>query len=1720
MEIIPKLNLNRNPKDIPNNSIVAAKNMVVDDTGSYLTNEWGFGVAFECPNDGEFICGVVPTNKEFVIFTYCTTDKVSRIYRKTDVSSYEVNIGWKYSGGTLVGSYTYNYKGELIIALGEYDAVGPNGETIQIPYKCWNLDNTINVSHNQELEIPNYTFKYDIVNGNLTCAVYTFFIRYAVNDYDYTKWFQITPEIPIIQSIQKESPTHSYLHDDSVVTLSSEGFKDFNVNTNTISDKGINISITNNPSTNFTKYQIGYIVKRNEEVLGRIFNTFNINNKSVTFNNNEYIEEISIDDILKSPNQLYNVKNIINYNNRIYIANYEEYKNENLTPSNTNVQIGTSFTKVTHNKKIISATTHDIQISMNGTTTNTDNIAFRLYDLIDEGEYYKIGNVSAFVTNYIIKTIRLYNSLGEAKDIYSDANIQLTDEGKKIWNSCKESYSLVICKKGDKQNPSYAHVYNSSNHKVEYINWIKIRKSDSALLFNIAFNDGADTVNFSGNANGNYNGIFWNVYIYGTFYLKYTDTGVDIKKYGLNPEDWKGHYAGFIGENVWDPNVYTRVYPLGGSSPSYSIKNEENSIVLSGVLDEYYNTFIPKQKYNIYIHYIRKDNSYTNGYYVGNIYSDNSVSIGETFKPIIKFKFTVDKIPNGFIGYFFSYEDVDYSVSPIIVLDKSNSEQSGFKDFKVTNSRFIYDNEAITGSNMKALESQGNGSLNSETEKTYVRNQLNTPYINYKHVSEDANLFKSKSGIIYEDSNNEKEVKTLYRLTDNYYDVVENETSVNYIPNYYTREKVISFRDTTSDENLIECIINPTASYVTNKAGDKIAYKVKADCGYNYSKYLLAASSIKQDYNKGAVSLVSSTGKTLGVFYNSVISPDRLHDFLELKSAYISKPNKSFTNYNKDYIDNFNKTIRRSNVISDESLINGFRLFDTEQYRMIKENKGNITNIVGIGLYLLVHTEYSLFVFDRTPKLTQSSQLQIPDVFDIDYQEVLPANEGFGGLSNKEQSIISKNGYIWYDSVNKIIFKYENGKASVLSSDINNFIKDLSISTVVFGEDLITNRIIICIYVSVNNKDYPITISYNFNTNTFISLHDYSFTNCYRTYNKAYFFDRNKDRNRLYAFYESETGYKNLRNNDSLYYPLYENKNETSESKPLNPSPGTIIIVANVDKVETVSTYPSLINVDFRLLNVNVGISGRQYFSFYLGNSKTNEEIISYYDNTDGSPIITIRFKNTDFNKIYDYENNYLYYKSYFTKDDRAKDVNPAISNYIENSSSYNQSQLVEVEHQDDKDIINDKINISKLNGSLINPISVDWEDLDGNNIGGIKYLSIKDDLIITKTATNYNVIVNKGSKIIKVTHEDYTFKIPTVYRAENNIIFKNNTKVGHAPIKYEFYFIIDDDNEIDSGIVKTINNSTDDTELVITNKWTKGLKIYCYLDNKLIKTIKVITGTNLKSPIVRITDNKISIHTDDLDNDYKTYYTLDGTTPTNESNIYNEEIEFDVNKDIVIKAVNLWTPKQGLNIYSNISTYKYYVHLNDKTSLENIIYKTKVLTDNVIKNYVDIIYNINPEQAKSLESINYILNEFKVKFNSMNPAEQLLNRRFSGDSIILYTDETYTGAIDINDGGNTNNYNAYKLPTFQKGHWEFNYFRDNCANSLENGKFKALVFNKDKNEYELKEVTDKDITELYNKIHSDNKSLIYGKYIVARFIFNNDKRIKFEGITFITNTY
>lgn len=880
MNIIPKLNLNRNPKDIPSGSLVAAKNMMVDDTGSYFTNEYGFKVSFECPNEGEYICGVIPTNKELVIFTYCNIDKFSRIYRYADRIYKQCNLGWHYSGGKITGSYTYNYKGELIISVGEYDAKDFYGKSIQVPYKCWNLDNCINVEHNQEEFIGKIDADYELISGNLVCGVYTFFVRFLVSDYDYTKWFQITSDIFIIDVTKTDTIQHTYLYKYEKKTTNSNPIY---INSNNLSNKGIRINCSNFDNT-FSKYQIGYIIKRNEEVLGRILNTYNSNVSIINLISNSFIEEESIDNFLKNPNQLYNVKNIINYNNRIYLSNYEEYKNEKITT--------------------------DVSVSAVGDT----------------------------------------------------------------------------------------------------------------------------------------------------------DTG-----------------------------------------------NDEENV-------DNFRSLIPFQYYNIFIHFIRKDHSYTDGFHVGTIVTDRFDGDRNVFS------FTNKSLQSEFIGYFFSYEDVEYNSNQV------SKYPNNTRNEYITNTDYLFDIDNIIGNYIN----------NDKTKIINIKSKVQSPlkYLEvYNSITERFFLTTDVSGQ-YKHEN-----KTLYRLTKNYYNTT-NGRSYNYIPNFVSKSIIVAYYSKFIADKTEETITNkfpiisPVASSVLLTTGAEVYYTIGITSAYMYSKYYYKSYNIKQNLSEGSINLTDKDGKAIGVYYNKVLSPDKLHDYIEVKSAYTSKPSKSFTNYNDSYINKFDKTIRRSNVISDESLVNGFRIFEPDEYKIIKENKGDITNIVGVGLYLLVHTQYSLFVFDRSPKLTQSSQLQIPDAFDIDYQEVLPSNEGFGGLWDKEEAIISKNGYIWYDKVNKYIFKYENGKASVLSSDINNFIKDLDIDTIRFGEDLMTNRLLICIYITSNNISYTLTLSYNFNTNTFISMHDYSFTNCYRTYNDAYFFDSNKDKCRLYQFDKESNKYYNLVTTKSLYYPI------------------------------------------------------------------------------------------------------------------------------------------------------------------------------------------------------------------------------------------------------------------------------------------------------------------------------------------------------------------------------------------------------------------------------------------------------------------------------------------------------------------------------------------------------------------------------------------------------
>ena len=350
MDIIKRLSLNKTPKDIPNGSMVCAKNMMVDDTGSFLTNDIGFKLTHDF--DGERIVGIIPCPNEIVIFTIETTGNSdgSHIYRKKDDGDVEEVLSkWYYSGGKISGTYSYNYKGELILVVAE------SGAQVDVPLKTFTIkDNKDTTTKNQypyivdepdPYYVENVIPRYDCVSkitsaGSLVCGVYTFFIRFKISEDNYTKFFQLTGDINIVQNVLTKGYVHRYADRTDYL---KETFADpISVNNNGISTHGITLDIKFF-ELYYRKFQLAYIIKRNSDIQCRIQNEYDLEPTFTTnIINNEYVSEISISSILENPHQFFNVKDAINYNNRLYIANYKEYDNKYYYGIGGNVAVTTA----------------------------------------------------------------------------------------------------------------------------------------------------------------------------------------------------------------------------------------------------------------------------------------------------------------------------------------------------------------------------------------------------------------------------------------------------------------------------------------------------------------------------------------------------------------------------------------------------------------------------------------------------------------------------------------------------------------------------------------------------------------------------------------------------------------------------------------------------------------------------------------------------------------------------------------------------------------------------------------------------------------------------------------------------------------------------------------------------------------------------------------------------------------------------------------------------------------------------------------------------------------------------------------------------------------------------------------------------------------------------------------------------------------------------------
>lgn len=288
------------------------------------------------------------------------------------------------------------------------------------------------------------------------------------------------------------------------------------------------------------------------------------------------------------------------------------------------------------------------------------------------------------------------------------------------------------------------------------------------------------------------------------------------------------------------------------------------------------------------------------------------------------------------------------------------------------------------------------------------------------------------------------------------------------------------------------------------------------------------------------------------------------------------------------------------------------------------------------------------------------------------------------------------------------------------------------------------------------------------------------------------------------------------------------------------------------------------------------------------------------------------------------------------------------------------------------------------------------------------------------------------------------------------------------------------------------------------------------------------------------------NINKTDGDGILYTIYTTDGSIPnlnnTEDKIPGNTNLYINGNHIVYFRNVFVYSDTKRNPTYSDSVRFVYNI-----SGEENPFYfdyqKPSLESPSNICSYLDIIYNNDYNNSKSLESINYILNYFDNRYsldakNIYNVAEDGLRRRYAGYYLDVYTDETQAINLKLSDGSNDtdennkdsfNHYDDYKFAKFDKGSWNFNYFR-NGFNGGNNELSKTeliracnyIYYNPSTKQNEVHAITEEDLknSPLYK---SDNRSLIYGKYIVARFIFNNDDathRFKLENITFNTQQY
>ena len=276
---------------------------------------------------------------------------------------------------------------------------------------------------------------------------------------------------------------------------------------------------------------------------------------------------------------------------------------------------------------------------------------------------------------------------------------------------------------------------------------------------------------------------------------------------------------------------------------------------------------------------------------------------------------------------------------------------------------------------------------------------------------------------------------------------------------------------------------------------DSVTYFIRSNFNLNYL-------SLTEDITDSifTVGTASAGVKQVAKVINSAI----LSFIYELKSMYKDFSNKSFRRFDSDYKIDFDNTVRVSHVLSDETFNNSIFKFSAEDYYNVPTDRGAIVNLFAIGNNIFVHTKTSFYKFDGNQTIAASDKditLQESEPFENGVTQLFDSEYGYGGINNKEAGCITFDSYIFYDAMSNHIFAYGgNSQVQLIDASIYKMLCYYKPTYCRTLHDDANHRVLFEFTTDKTAGIYKtFTISYNYKSKSFVSLHDLSLINAFHS---------------------------------------------------------------------------------------------------------------------------------------------------------------------------------------------------------------------------------------------------------------------------------------------------------------------------------------------------------------------------------------------------------------------------------------------------------------------------------------------------------------------------------------------------------------------------------------------------------------------------------------------